>query len=613
MSEQLESEMTGSPTLLATSDLSAFAADAEMVAEFVIESREHLASVEERLLLVEKNSSDLESINAVFRAVHTIKGLAGFLEFQAIQDLAHEVETLLDHARCRRLVITPPLVDTLFEGIDYIRVQIDGIQLQLAGGPPPPAIANTALMLQIRDLATNALTDEPNEAGGQGNSEEQHAPDPAGEATVISAAMAGTNTVVTGVPPAKAQSGAPANESLRPDTPRAVAASSAGVQPDDSVRVETSKLDHLMDMVGELVISNTIVSHNTHITHIQDPRLVADLALLSRITAEVQRITTSMRMVPVGNQFQKTARIVRDLSRQLGKQIVMSTSGEDTEVDKTIAEALADPLMHMVRNSIDHGIETTEERAVTGKDPIARIRLAAYHQSAQIVIEISDDGRGLNRDRILKKATERNLVKAGTQLSDAEIFQLVFEPGFSTAEKVTGISGRGVGMDVVRKHVQKLRGRIDIQSETGLGTTFFLRLPLTLAIIEGLVIAVGDDRYIVPLYSVLEIFCPSETQVWREHGELETVTLRGVELPVVRLHQRFDVTPRSRTLSDGVLIVTETGNKRFCIFVDEMLGKQELVVKSLGETFKDSPGLMGCAILSDGRVGLILDVEGIMP
>ena len=378
-----------------------------------------------------------------------------------------------------------------------------------------------------------------------------------------------------------------------------------------SVRIETAKLDHLMNMVGEMVIAQTLISHNPHLAAIKDSRLVGDLTQLTRITADVQRITTSMRMVPIGLQFQKTARLVRDLSRKAGKQIVLVTSGEDTELDKTIAEQLSDPLLHMVRNSIDHGIETPEQRGATGKDPTARIRLAAYHRSGQIVIEIADDGRGLDREKILTKAVERGLVKTGSQLSDNEIFLLIFEAGFSTAEKITDISGRGVGMDVVRKHVQKMRGRIDIESEAGRGTTFFIKLPLTLAIIEGLVVAVGENRYILPIFSVTELFRPEPSALSTVQGKGEMAIVRGRLLQVVRLHARFDLEPRSRELSEGMLVVVESQGKQFCLFVDDMVGKQEVVIKSLGETFKDVVGLAGCAILGDGRVGLILDIDGI--
>jgi two-component system chemotaxis sensor kinase CheA len=321
-------------------------------------------------------------------------------------------------------------------------------------------------------------------------------------------------------------------------------------------------------------------------------------------------------MVPIGTQFQKTARVVRDLARQMGKQIELRTSGEDTELDKTVAEALSGPLLHMVRNSVDHGIETPAERSLTTKDPVAQIRLAAYHKGAQIVVEVADDGRGLDPQRILAKAVERGLVQRESELSESAIYELIFEPGFSTADKLTEVSGRGVGLDVVMRHVQQLRGRIEIESEAGAGTTFFLRLPLTLGVIDSLVVGVGGTRYILPLYSVSEIFCPAASQIahlGRQNGRdtAEAVTLRGEALPVVRLHRRFNIAPRTEELTEGVLLVTEAHGRRFCLFVDEMVGKQEIVIKSLGEIFRELAGLMGCAILSDGQVGLILDVEGL--
>jgi len=378
-----------------------------------------------------------------------------------------------------------------------------------------------------------------------------------------------------------------------------------------SVRIDTGKLDQLMDMVGEMVIAQTLIGHSPALKNVTDARLLSDLTQLQRITADVQRITTGMRMVPIGLQFQKTARVIRDLSRRAGKQIVFETSGEETEVDKTIAEEISDPLLHMVRNSIDHGIETPAERIALGKDPTARIRLAAYHQSGQIVIAISDDGRGLNREKILNKALERGLVSPNATLTDSEVFLLIFEAGFSTAEKVTDISGRGVGMDVVRRHVQALRGRIDIQSKAGEGTTFYLKLPLTLAIIEGLVVVVGDQRYIAPIFSVKEMFRPTPDMLSTVQGKSEMVMVRGGLLPVVRLHQKFNKQPRATELTEGTLIVAEAEGHQFCLFVDDLVGKQEVVIKSLGQTFSDVVGIAGCAILGDGRVGLILDMQGI--
>jgi two-component system, chemotaxis family, sensor kinase CheA len=319
----------------------------------------------------------------------------------------------------------------------------------------------------------------------------------------------------------------------------------------------------------------------------------------------------SMRMVTVARLFQKMARLVRDLSRKSGKLIEFETVGEETELDRNIVEELADPLMHMVRNAVDHGIETAEERLKTGKEAAARVRLKASHQSGQILIEVSDDGRGLDTERILRKAKDKGLLPEDAQPPESEIFNLIFQPGFSTAKSVTDVSGRGVGMDVVRKHIQKLRGRVEIQSMQGQGTKFLIKLPLTLAIIDGLVVGVGGERYIVPIYAVREMLRPVEEQITTVESRGEAVMVREHLLPLVRLHSLFGVTPRSTEPWESLLIVAEAEDKLFCVMVDELIGKQEVVIKSLGETFGNVPGIAGGAILGDGRVGLILDVTGL--
>ena len=556
-------------------DMSAYTADPAMLTDFIVEVREHLNSIEEKILHIESTGADSGDINAAFRVFHTIKGLAGFLELTEIQQVAHEVETLLDLGRSGKLASLSSIADVVLQSMDFIRAETNRLELVAtsdgAAIEPSTALLSADTIIQ-KIRATASSSQESNQKVQPNRSASAHnIPLPAAENS-----------------PAK-------KESAR----------------NSSIRVETAKLDHLMNMIGELVIAQTLVSHNPKLLGLQDSRLTGDLALLTRVTADVQRITTSMRMVPIGTQFHRTARLIRDLSRQVGKRIALSTNGEETELDKTIAEELADPLLHMVRNSIDHGIETPEQRVAAGKDPTANIRLAAYHTAGQIVIQVSDDGRGLDRNRILAKATERGLVRPGAQLTDTEVYLLIFEPGFSTAEAVTGLSGRGVGMDVVKKHVEKLRGRIDIQSEQGKGATFFLRLPLTLAIIEGLVVCVGDNRYIVPMFSILEILRPDESSLSTVQGKGEMATVRGILLPIVRLHERFNLASSTRQLTEGMLIVSQSEGKRFCLFVDDVLGKQEVVIKTLGATFKDVAGLAGCAVLSDGRVGLILDVHAI--
>jgi two-component system, chemotaxis family, sensor kinase CheA len=608
------------PQAPAQSSLNAFAADPEMIAEFVTESREHLVAIVDNLLQLEQDNLSVEATHAVFRGFHTIKGLAGFLELGGIQEVAHEVETLLDLARTSQLTITPSVVDVVLESTDYLRQQIGCVEQALRGAPAAATASTVGLLERIRSASkagtATVVAAEP--------SSEMQRPQTRKDVASSETPMARAEPVAARVWVERRADREELDASAEQRRASAAIHLTEGCTPapvreerrasdTSSVRIETEKLDHLMNMVGEMVIAQTLISHNPSLGEIKNSRLVGDLTQLTRITADVQRITTSMRMVPIGLQFQKTARLVRDLSRKAGKQIVLVTSGEDTELDKTIAEQLSDPLLHMVRNSIDHGIETTEQRTRSGKDSTARIRLAAYHRSGQIVIEIADDGRGLDREKILNKATERGVVKPGAQLCDNEIFLLIFEAGFSTAEKITDISGRGVGMDVVRKHVQKMRGRIDIQSEAGRGTTFFLKLPLTLAIIDGLVVVVGEHRYILPIFAVTEMFRPEPAVLSTVQGKGEMAIVRGRLLPVVRLHACFDLKPRSRELSEGMLVVVESQGKRFCLFVDDLIGKQEVVIKSLGETFKDVAGLAGCAILGDGRVGLILDIDGIFP
>jgi two-component system, chemotaxis family, sensor kinase CheA len=319
-----------------------------------------------------------------------------------------------------------------------------------------------------------------------------------------------------------------------------------------------------------------------------------------------------MRMVPVGQLFRRMTRLVRDLARKSGKQAELELFGEDVELDRSIVEEIADPLVHMLRNSVDHGLEPPAEREAAGKPPAGRIRLSAWHQAGQIVIEIRDDGRGMRRERILGKARERGLVGPDEQPADHEVWQLIFHPGFSTAEKITDVSGRGVGMDVVRRHVEKLRGRVEIDTTPGVGTVFQVKVPLTLAIIDGLVVHVGRERYIVPIYAVKEILKAAPEMIFTVEGKGEMALVRDRLLPVVRLAKKLGVSAGAAG-SDGLLIVGESEGLQFCLQVDELAGKQEVVIKSLGGMFRQTRGIAGGAILGDGRVGLILDMAALRP
>jgi two-component system chemotaxis sensor kinase CheA len=575
------------------------AQDPELISDFIVESREHLANIETQVLTLEREPTDSESLNAVFRGFHTIKGLAGFLEVWEVQKLAHEVETVLDRARDSQWTINGDGIDVILESADHLRRWIAHLELLLQQRPSEPPQRDEGLLSRIVLLCSEPDSGAPGLAA-------------------IAAAVAATPELPIAEPMVVDQPTAP--PLLAPPPPAQPAAPTASAQPAPqsgqretmAVKVDTAKLDYLVDMAGEMVIAESLVRHDQELAAIKNPLLHRKIAHMTRITAELQKTAMAMRLVPMGPLFRRMARLVRDLSRQFGKQVEMETQGDDIELDRTIVEELADPLMHMVRNALDHGIEFPSERSSAGKPAAARLLLKAQHLAGQVVIEITDDGRGLDREKILKRATERGLVQSANTLTDTEVFNLIFEPGFTTAAQVTNVSGRGVGMDVVRRHIEKLRGRIEIRSTPGHGATFLLKLPLTLAIIEGLVVSVGAERYIVPLFAVREMFRPNQETIWTVQQRAEMALVRGALLPVVRLYRVFNVQPCHEDPCQGVLVVAEVEGRQFCLLVDALIGKQEVVIKSLGDTFKNVSGVAGGAILGDGRVGLILDLDRLL-
>jgi two-component system chemotaxis sensor kinase CheA len=575
LSEKIPEKKPEKPKQEAPPAIFSLADDPELVADFIVESREHLNTIEQRVLTLEREPRNAEAVNSVFRGFHTIKGLAGFLEFSSIQEVAHDVETALNLAREGTLAITSAVTDVILASVDYLSRSIAAVE---SGSGCRPMSGHDQLLVRIRAM------------------------------------MAGSAVQRCDVSPPEPDSAAPltiVQEPMEIPAPRQAKGKQATAE-SSSVRVDTARLDYLVDMVSETVIAQSMIRHNrTLATLAADPVLQRDLAQLSRLTGEVQKTAMAMRMVPIGQLFQRTNRQVRDLSRKVGKQVELVTHGEDTELDKNIAEQLADPLMHMVRNSVDHGVETPELREAAGKTALARITLSAYHRAGQIVIEVADDGRGLDTRRILAKARQRGLIEDAAHLPEAEVFRLILEPGFSTAETVSDISGRGVGMDVVRQQVEKLRGRIEIRSQVGLGTTFLLKLPLTMAIIDGLVVSIGSRRYIVPLYAVTEMFRPAAESLFSVRNRQEMVMVRDRLLPVLRLYRRFGIVPRTEDPCQALLIVAESEGRQFCLLVDDLIGKQEVVIKSLGEGLGNIPGIAGGAILGDGRVGLILDMGGL--
>jgi two-component system chemotaxis sensor kinase CheA len=381
-----------------------------------------------------------------------------------------------------------------------------------------------------------------------------------------------------------------------------------------SIRVDIGKIDALINMVGELVITQSMLSLlGEDFTLERLNKLQEGLTHLERHTRELQESVMMIRMLPISFSFSRFPRLVRDLSAKMGKKIDLIMSGENTEIDKTLIEKIGDPLVHLVRNSIDHGIELPADRIKAGKKDTGTIRLNAYHKGGNIVIEIKDDGKGIDTNAVLRKAIEKGLVKEGANLNQQQIFDLIFQPGFSTAAVVTDVSGRGVGMDVVRKNIASLGGAVDIQSEMGVGSTFSIRLPLTLAILDGQTVLVGEENYIVPLVNIVESIQAKPHMVNRVAGKGETFKLRDEYIPIVRLGRVFNIeSARDRKLEEGLLVVVEADGRRCGLFVDDLLGQQQVVIKSLEQNYRRVDGVSGATILGDGSVALILDAPGLL-
>jgi two-component system chemotaxis sensor kinase CheA len=377
------------------------------------------------------------------------------------------------------------------------------------------------------------------------------------------------------------------------------------------VKIDINKLDNLVDLTGELVIAQSMLKQYSQNFINADQRFYQFIAQLSNAVSGIQKIAMSMRMVPIRSTFQKMVRLIRDLSKTSGKDIVLKMSGEDTEIDRNMVEALYEPMVHMIRNSADHGLEKADERIASGKPAEGTVFLRAYHKGGNIVIEIEDDGRGLNREKIIEKAISRNLIHSADSMTDEQIYSLIFEPGFSTASEITDISGRGVGMDVVKQAIEAMKGHIKIDSEPGRGCTFFISLPLTLAIIEGMVVRAGKETYIIPTMAILESFRPLQKEYQTVRNRGETVMVRGHLIPLVRTDAVFGGKLDTRYPWEGIVIVLENKNEKMGLMVDEVLGKDEFVIKTLGSTFKNVAGIAGGSIMADGRVSLIIDVPGL--
>lgn len=617
--------------------------DPELLQDFLSNADELLEQLNQSMLELESNPANKGAIEAIFRSAHTIKGTAGMFGFRAIEKLTHVMENLFDRIRKDQLGCTPALVDGLLFGLDRVRSMFESIK---KGQTSEMAINDAIIKLKV-DANGNVIV-----AGR-----------PGGAASSTPAAVSAPKAVAPAVPTAPsapvATSTSPANSASSGDAKPAEVQKAA--EGSGTIRVDLKRLDALVNLVGELVIDRTRFARieeelrnkndNSGLGH----QMSESVLLFGRHMNEVQNIIMKIRMVPVGSVFNKFTRVVRDLARQCNKEIELQIEGAETELDKTLVEEIGDPLIHLIRNSCDHGIEMPDERAAKGKNRRGTIKLCAYQDGNMIVISIQDDGKGLPADRIRAKGLQNGLIKEGDHLTDKEIFNLIFEPGFSTAEKVTNLSGRGVGMDVVKKNILKLKGIVELDSKAGEGTTTIIKLPLTLAIIPSLMVEANGESYAIPLVNVVESIRISPEDI-QKIGSADFVKLRDRVLPLLKLADVFELNQMEERLwyrvdHEGhlpirkdsahndekkspetqvqagpalpvtsserrkrqrkprlIFVVVNAGEKRVGVVVDQLMGQQEIVVKSLGKLLSKQRGVAGGCVLGNGRVALVVDV-----
>ncbi len=565
--------------------------DHELIADFLVECRDYLESAEGALLELEANPDDIEAINTVFRAFHTVKGTSGFLGLDVITDFAHEAESLFSRVRDRELPFAGRVPDLALQATDVVKALLLSVEKALEG----QKMTRPAAYGEVLDALARVAVAQP------GSPELMHA-EPADRSTVADDAPDGMDALL-------GQAVSAVAEIKRTDAP---VANERSASADSSIRVRTDRLDRLIDMIGELVIAQTMIAQDDGVQSAGHHGLTRKVSHAGKIVRELHDLSLSMRMVPLKPTFQKMTRLVRDVAQSIGKQVLFVTEGEETEIDRNMVDALSDPLVHMVRNAVDHGIETPDARAAAGKPRQGTVRLSAAHAGGNVVVELKDDGKGLDKERIVKKAIEKGLIHADAKMTDSEIFNLVFAPGFSTADKITDVSGRGVGMDVVKRNIESLRGTIEITSAPGMGTTFTVRLPLTLAVTDGMLVQVGAERYILPTTSIFMSFRPERGALSTIAGRGEMVRLRDEVMPMFRLHRLFNVSGAKEDPCNALVVVVASGDQRVALLVDELLGQQQVVAKSLGDGIRKIQGVSGGAILGDGRVGLILEVSELL-
>ncbi|MEP9091290.1 chemotaxis protein CheA [Enterobacter cloacae] len=615
---------------------------------FFTEAEELLTEMEQLLLQLDIEAPDQEQQNAIFRAAHSLKGGAATFGFTALQETTHLLENLLDQARAGERTLSRSIINLFLECKDIMQAQLEAYQssqepdearyryicealreIALEGqqpvtpAEPAPASASTmqetetTLVVTLRNVGAREQTTLRDELTNMGEVTDVEATSDSMTVTLQTTASAEDITAVLcfvldsqQIEVRSAQATAPVQTPVAvPETvvKKAPPAPRAASQESGSIRVAVSKVDQIINQVGELIITQAMLSQ---LSKTLDPAsydlLSGCVAQMERNTRELQESVMSIRMMPMDYVFSRFPRLVHDLGARLNKEVELTLKGGSAELDKSLIERIIDPLTHLVRNSLDHGIEEKEVRAAKGKPVTGNLTLSAEHHGGNIVIEVSDDGAGLNREKILAKARSQGMTISDT-MSDDDVWMLIFAAGFSTAESVTDVSGRGVGMDVVRRNILAMGGHVDVLSTPGAGTTIRIILPLTLAILDGMLVKVGDEIYVLPLGAVMESLRPTEDMLCRFVGEERLLQVRGEYLPLVLLRQRLSVAGEAPA-DDGIVVIVQSAGCRYALWVDQLIGQQQVVVKNLEHNYRKVPGVSAATILGDGSVALILDV-----
>ena len=629
---------------------------------FFDEADELLADMEQHLLVLQPEAPDAEQLNAIFRAAHSIKGGAGTFGFSVLQETTHLMENLLDEARRGEMQLNTDIINLFLETKDIMQEQLDAYKQS----QEPDAASFDYICQALRQLALEAKDETPSAvtrlsvvAKSEPQDEQSRSQSPrriilsrlkAGEVDLLEEELGHLTTLTDVVKGADSLSAILPDDIAEDDitavlcfvieadqitfetvevspkistppvlklaaeqapTGRVEREKTTRSSESTSIRVAVEKVDQLINLVGELVITQSMLAQrSSELDPVNHGDLITSMGQLQRNARDLQESVMSIRMMPMEYVFSRYPRLVRDLAGKLGKQVELTLVGSSTELDKSLIERIIDPLTHLVRNSLDHGIELPEKRLAAGKNSVGNLILSAEHQGGNICIEVTDDGAGLNRERILAKAASQGLT-VSENMSDDEVAMLIFAPGFSTAEQVTDVSGRGVGMDVVKRNIQEMGGHVEIQSKQGTGTTIRILLPLTLAILDGMSVRVADEVFILPLNAVMESLQPREADLHPLAGGERVLEVRGEYLPIVELWKVFNVAGAKTEATQGIVVILQSGGRRYALLVDQLIGQHQVVVKNLESNYRKVPGISAATILGDGSVALIVDVSAL--